>query len=84
MTDHISRSQMRMLGIIGGTAWESTIEYYRHINASVNAPYGNQTNAPLVLYNLNQAHIYALQRAGAWSRIADIFHEAALRLQAVG
>lgn len=82
MTDRIPPSQMRTLGIIGGTAWHSTVEYYRHINTAVNALYGNETNPPLILFNLNQAHIHALQRAGAWGRIADIFHEAALRLQA--
>jgi aspartate racemase len=82
MTDRIPPSQMRTLGIIGGTAWHSTIEYYRHINTAVNALYGNQTNPPLIIYNLNQAHIHALQRAGAWSRIAEIFHEAAVRLKA--
>lgn len=75
---------MRALGIIGGTGWHSTIEYYRHINASVNALYGSQTNPPLVIYNLNQAHIQALQRAGAWGRIADIFQDIASRLQIVG
>lgn len=75
---------MRTLGIIGGTAWHSTIEYYRHINASINALYGNQTNPPLVIYNLNQAHIHELQRAGAWDHIAFAFREAAWRLQAAG
>jgi aspartate racemase len=75
---------MRTLDIIGGMAWHSTIEYYRHINTAVNALYGNQTNPPLILFNLNQAHIHALQRAGAWNRIADIFHKVALRLQMAG
>jgi len=75
---------MRTLGIIGGTAWHSTIEYYRHINRAVNALYGNQTNPPLFVYNLNQAHIHALQRADAWNRVADIFHEVAMRLQVAG
>ena len=75
---------MRTLGIIGGTSWHSTIEYYRHINASLNALYGNPTNPPLVIYNLNQARIHSLQQAGAWSRIADIYYGAALRLQAAG
>jgi aspartate racemase len=81
MPEAIPPSQMRMLGIIGGTAWHSTIEYYRHINASINSLYGNETNPPLIIYNLNQALIHELQRAGNWGRIAFLFHEAALRLQ---
>lgn len=84
MSNPIPPSQMRTLGIIGGTAWHSTIEYYRHINASINALYGSPTNPPLVIYNINQAHIHELQRAGRWDRIAFLFHGAALRLQAAG
>lgn len=75
---------MRTLGIIGGTSWHSTVEYYRHINASVNALYGNPTNPPLVLYNLSQAGIHSLQTAGAWDRVADIYYATASRLQAAG
>lgn len=82
--DLIPPHQMLSLGVIGGTSWFSTMEYYRHINASINALYGNQTNPPLVIYNLNQAHFHALQRAGAWDQISDIFHDAALRLKAAG
>lgn len=84
MTHLIPPSEMRTLGIIGGTSWHSTIEYYRHINASLNALYGNPTNPPLVIYNLNQARIHSLQQAGAWSRIADIYYAASLRLQGAG
>jgi aspartate racemase len=84
MPEPMPPSQMRMLGIIGGTAWHSTIEYYRHINTSINALYGNQTNPPLIVYNLNQARIHELQRAGDWNRIADIYHESALRLESAG
>jgi len=80
----IPPSEMRTLGIIGGTSWHSTVEYYRHINASINALYGNPTNPPLVLYNLNQAGIHSLQCEGAWDRIADIYYATALRLQAAG
>lgn len=84
MPDPIPPSQMRMLGIIGGTAWHSTIEYYRAINSIVNAMYESQTNPPLCILSLNQARIHELQRAGAWDRIADILHDAALRLESAG
>jgi aspartate racemase len=77
-------SEMRTLGIIGGTSWHSTVEWYRHINTAINALYGDPTNPPLVLYNLNQAGIHSLQEAGAWDRVADVYCAAALRLQAAG
>lgn len=84
MPDPLPPSQMRTLGIIGGTAWHSTIEYYRHINASINALYGNETNPPLVIYSLNHARIHELQRTGGWNEIAFIFRDAAWKLQSAG
>src|SRR6185437_10465112 len=80
----IPPSEMRTLGIIGGTSWYSTVEYYRHINSSINSLYGSPINPPLVLYNLNQAGIHSLQCEGAWDKVADIYHAAALRLHAAG
>jgi len=75
---------MRTLGIIGGTSWHSTVEYYRYINESVNAAYGNETNPPLVVYNLNQFEIHALQEAGRWDAIGAMYCAAATRLCAAG
>jgi aspartate racemase len=80
----IPPSEMRTLGIIGGTSWHSTVEYYRHINSSINALYGGPVNPPLVLYNLNQEGIHSLQSEGAWAKVADIYYAAAMRLQAAG
>jgi aspartate racemase len=75
---------MKTLGIIGGTSWHSTIEYYRHINSAVNEVYGNETNPPLILYNLNQAKIHSLQHEGRWDDIATIYSNIASRLESIG
>lgn len=75
---------MKILGLIGGTSWHSTIEYYRCINQAVNDNFGNNTNPPLVLYNVNQCAVHALQRSGDWAAIGEIFSEAAKRLQNAG
>jgi len=52
---------MKTVGLIGGTAWLSTVDYYRYINKAVNDAYGDNTNPPLVIYNLNQQRIWELQ-----------------------
>ena len=75
---------MRTLGLIGGTSWHSTIEYYRYINQAVNDHFGNNTNPPLILYNMNQHAIHALQRTSKWDEIADLIVEGAKRLQNSG
>lgn len=75
---------MKTLGIIGGTSWYSTVEYYRYINSAVNAAHGDETNPPLIVYNLNQAEIHSLQREGRWDQIANIYCNAANRLESIG
>ncbi|MDP9089453.1 MAG: amino acid racemase [Pseudomonadota bacterium] len=77
-------SQMKPLGIIGGTSWHSTVEYYRYINQAINDRYGNETNPPLIVYNLNQEQIHVLQDQNRWSEIANTYVDAALKLQSIG
>ena len=75
---------MRRLGLIGGTSWHSTIQYYRIINQAVNDHFGNNTNPPLLLANLNQAHVHRLQVENNWQGVADLIIDAAKRLQTAG
>lgn len=44
---------MKTLGLIGGTGWVSTIEYYRRINILINEKLGGLDAAKLILYSLN-------------------------------
>jgi aspartate racemase len=75
---------MKTLGLIGGTSWYSTVDYYRYINEAVNDAYGNNTNPPLILYNMNQEKIHELQAKGQWDEIAVLLTHAAIRLRAAG
>ena len=75
---------MKALGLIGGTSWHSTIEYYRNINQAVNKHFGNNTNPPLLLFNQNQALIHRLQRENNWQAIAELFVEAGQKLERAG
>ncbi len=77
-------SDMKTLGLIGGTSWHSTVEYYSYINEAVNDAYGNNTNPPLLLYNLNQRRIHELQAKDQWDDIAALLTEATMRLRAGG
>jgi aspartate racemase len=80
----ISAAEMRPLGMIGGTSWHSTAQYYRYMNQEVNNLYGDNTNPPLILYNLNQREIHELQLKGHWDEIAHILSNAAAKLRAAG
>jgi aspartate racemase len=77
-------SELKMIGLIGGTAWYSTGDYYRYINEAVNDAYSNNTNPPLLLYNMNNARVQELQAKREWDEIASLFCQAAARLRAGG
>jgi len=79
-----THKNMNTLGLIGGTSWHSTVEYYAAINQSVNDYYGNNTNPPLLVYTLNQAEIHRFQKEDKWDSIATMLTEGALSLRNAG
>lgn len=44
---------MKTLGLIGGTSWHSTIEYYKLINELTGKIIGTQGNPPLIIHSIN-------------------------------
>ncbi|MFI5252284.1 MAG: aspartate/glutamate racemase family protein [Bacteroidota bacterium] len=44
---------MKTLGLIGGTTWLSTIDYYRTINQIVNERLGGLSSAKILMYSLD-------------------------------
>ncbi|WP_426479635.1 aspartate/glutamate racemase family protein [Chryseobacterium sp. CBSDS_008] len=77
-------SMLRKLGLIGGLSWHSTLEYYIYLNQIVNDHFGNNTNPPLVLLNLDQYCIHELQRSDNWDVIAKMLIEACHQLYKAG
>ncbi len=72
---------MKTLGLIGGTSWHSTIDYYRYINQMVNDRLGSPLlNPPLLIYSLN----VDLMRRNDWVEINQAFLDIALTLQNAG
>lgn len=75
---------MKVIGLIGGMSWESTVPYYRHINEAVKARLGGLHSARLVLYSVDFQEIEHLQKTGDWARAGDILADAARALAAAG
>ena len=44
---------MKILGLIGGTSWHSTVVYYKKINEIVAEKVGSWENPPMIIYSLN-------------------------------
>ncbi len=53
---------MRLLGLIGGTSWHSTIAYYRLINEAVGKVIGEESNPELLIHSINIALMRAQDR----------------------
>lgn len=75
---------MRILGLIGGMSWESTIPYYRTINETVRERLGGLHSARLILYSVDFHDVERLQRAGAWDEAGRMLAGAARSLEAAG
>jgi len=52
---------LKTIGLIGGTSWVSTQEYYRIINQETNKRLGGASSSKCVLYSVNFAEILDLQ-----------------------
>lgn len=75
---------MRMLGLLGGMSWESTVPYYRLINQRVRERLGGLHSAKLVLHSVDFAEVEALQRRGDWEAAGALLADAARGLRAAG
>lgn len=75
---------MRTIGLIGGMSWESSLEYYRLINQTVQARLGGLHSARSVLVSVDFAEIAALQHGGEWEGAAARMAAAARSLERAG
>ncbi|VEA69083.1 putative racemase [Serratia rubidaea] len=75
---------MKVLGLLGGMSWESTIPYYRMINEQVKTQLGGLHSAKIVLYSVDFHEIEQLQHRGDWEGAARVLAQAAASLRAAG
>ncbi|WP_296282712.1 aspartate/glutamate racemase family protein [Pseudoxanthomonas sp.] len=75
---------MKMIGLIGGMSWESTVPYYRQINEGIRERLGGLHSACVVLYSVDFHEIEQWQHAGDWDAAGERLADAARRVQAAG
>jgi aspartate racemase len=75
---------MKVIGLLGGMSWESTLPYYQQINRVVRDRRGGLQSAKIVLYSFNFAEIEALQSSGNWAEAGRVLAAAAASLQTAG
>jgi aspartate racemase len=75
---------MKMIGLLGGMSWESSIEYERLINEEVRHRLGGNHSAELLIRSYDFAEIEALQEAHDWAAAGSRLAADAQRLQQAG
>jgi aspartate racemase len=63
---------MKIIGLIGGMSWESSIEYYRIINEEMKKRLGGLHSAKSVMVSVDFAEIETLQHEGRWDEAGRI------------
>ncbi len=75
---------MKKLGLIGGTTWVSTVDYYSYINKMAAERLGGSASAELILYSVNFAEIKAWADESNWQAIGERLSDIAARLESIG
>lgn len=75
---------MKTIGLIGGTTWISSLEYYRLINEKVNRLLGKSNSAKCVMYSVNFEEILELGKNGKWDNISSMMIKIAQKLEKFG
>jgi len=75
---------MKIIGLIGGMSWESSLEYYKLINQGIKEKMGGLHSAKILMYSVDFAEIEILQHKGRWEEATKLMIEAAWRLERGG
>lgn len=75
---------MKLLGLIGGTSWPSTIDYYRLINEGINKQLGGLNFSRCIIYSFNYEDIRANHATNNWNKTFQMVYEAGLHLKNSG
>lgn len=75
---------MKTIGIVGGLSPESTLIYYKGLNAAVQARLGGHHNARILLNSLDFGEFVALKERGDWETQGKLIVAAAQALERAG
>ncbi|MBA4317038.1 MAG: aspartate racemase [Flavobacterium sp.] len=71
---------MKTIGLVGGTGWISSAEYYKIINEEVNRRLGGLEFAKCILYSINYAEIDSFNLQNNPEGVYSLIHDASVKL----
>ena len=75
---------MKTIGLVGGTTWYSTLDYYRYFNEMVNENLGGDEAAKVIINSVNYGEIKKLTQDNDWKSISKIICTAAKKAEDAG
>lgn len=75
---------MKTIGLIGGMSWESSVTYYRAINAYVARRLGGLHSAQCLLWSFDFDEIHRFQQEDRWDEATERMSNAAAGLRPAG
>lgn len=81
---NVDPARAKLIGLLGGMSWCSTVTYYREINRAVQARLGGSHSARLLVWSDDYEQVERMQLAGEWEQAGEWLARAALRLEAAG
>jgi len=75
---------MKTIGLIGGSRWVSTLEYYRLLNLEINSILGGLNAARCILYSFNYNDIAELNQKSDHAGVLRLVTDAAQKLEVAG
>ena len=75
---------MKTIGLVGGTGWISSAEYYRIINEEINKRSGGLEFARCILYSINYAEIDAFNKQNNIEGVYNLISDATSKLAGSG
>lgn len=75
---------MKKIGLVGGTSWTSTIDYYQFLNEETNKLLGGLNFAECIIYSVNFNDFQKANAAYDWEATFKLLMNAAQHLQNAG
>lgn len=75
---------MKIIGLIGGISWVSTLDYYKLINEGINEKLGDLNFARCIIYSFNYQDIKRNNDSNNWDLTLQMITEASQHLQNSG
>lgn len=75
---------MKTIGMIGGSSWKSSTEYYRIVNEAVSERLGGHHSCQCLMFSIDFDGFSRMQHEARWDEAADVFIDAARRLEKGG